>query len=147
MSKAIYFDMDGTIANLYGVNNWLDMLRAYDSTPYEIAKPLVNMNSLARLLNNLQAKGYKIGIVSWLSKIPNNEYDMKVTNAKKKWLSTHLKSVKFDEIHIVAYGTPKSSMVNFPKGILFDDESNNRNEWKGTAFDVDNIIEVLKGLA
>ena len=147
MTKAIYFDMDGTIANLYGVDNWLDMLRAYDSTPYEIAKPLVNMNSLARLLNNLQAKGYKIGIVSWLSKIPNNEYDMKVTNAKKKWLSTHLKSVKFDEIHIVAYGTPKSSMVNFPKGILFDDESNNRNEWKGTAFDVNNIIGVLKGLA
>ena len=71
---------------------------------------------------------------------------MKVTNAKKKWLSTHLKSVKFDEIHIVAYGTPKSSMVQFPNGILFDDENNNRNEWKGTAFDVDNIIEVLKGL-
>ena len=24
MTKAIYFDMDGTIANLYGVNGWLD---------------------------------------------------------------------------------------------------------------------------
>ena len=143
----ICFDMDGTIANLYGVENWLEMLINHNPAPYEKADTLVNMNSLARLLNNLQKKGYKIGIVSWLSKIPNSDYDMKVTNAKKKWLSTHLKSVKFDEIHIVAYGTPKSSMVNFPKGILFDDESNNRNEWKGTAFDVDNIIEILKGLA
>ena len=25
--KAIYFDMDGTIANLYAVENWLPMLR------------------------------------------------------------------------------------------------------------------------
>ena len=24
MTRAIYFDMDGTIANLYGVDNWLD---------------------------------------------------------------------------------------------------------------------------
>lgn len=147
MTKAIYFDMDGTIANLYGVNNWLDMLRSYDSTPYEIAKPLVNMNSLARLLNNLQKKGYKIGIVSWLSKIPNNDYDMKVTNAKKKWLSSHLKSVNFNEIHIVAYGTPKQKVVKNPKGILFDDEKYNRDTWDGVAYDVDNIIEILKGLA
>ena len=147
MTKAIYFDMDGTIANFYGVDGWLNDLINENTRPYKEAKPLVNMNSLARILNNLQKKGFKIGIVSWLSKIPNSDYDMKVTNAKKKWLSTHLKSVKFDEIHIVAYGTPKSSMVNFPKGILFDDESNNRNEWKGTAFDVNNIIEILKGLA
>ena len=91
MTKAIYFDMDGTIANLYGVNNWLDMLRAYDSTPYEIAKPLVNMNSLARLLNNLQAKGYKIGIVSWLSKIPNSDYDGR--------LHPFIKSSHFTQFH------------------------------------------------
>ena len=33
MTKAIYFDMDGTIADLYAVDGWLDMLRAYDPTP------------------------------------------------------------------------------------------------------------------
>ena len=67
--KTIYFDMDGTIANLYGVEGWLNYLINKDTTPYEVAKPMVNMNSLARLLNNLQKKGYEIGIVSWLSKI------------------------------------------------------------------------------
>ena len=47
----IWFDMDGTIADLYAVENWLPMLRAYDPAPYTLAKPLVHMATLARLLH------------------------------------------------------------------------------------------------
>ena len=143
----IYFDMDGTIANLYGVENWLEYLIASDETPYREAKPLVRMATLARLLNKLQRNGHKIGIVSWLSKNSTEEYDIRVTNAKIEWLNNHLKSVQFDEIKIGKYGTPKSTMVDDVNGILFDDEEPNRKEWKGEAFDVNNIIEILKGIA
>ena len=143
----IYFDMDGTIANLYGVENWLDYLIAKDETPYREAKPLIRMATLARLLNSIQKNGHKIGIVSWLAKNSTEEYDIKVKNAKLEWLNTHLKSVQFDEIHIVKYGTPKSTFSNNTNDILFDDEEPNRNEWKGIAYDVDNIIEILKGIA
>ncbi len=147
MTKAIYFDMDGTLADLYAVENWLPMLRAYDPTPYEAAEPMLHLSTLARLLNRLQREGWTIGIVSWLSKNPTEEYDKLVTIAKLKWLSTHLKSVKFDEIYIVPYGTPKHEIVNNPKGILFDDEKPNREKWTGTAYDVNNIIEILKEIA
>ena len=142
----IYFDMDGTIANLYGVENWLAKLINEDATPYTDATPLVRLSTLARLLNKAQRNGHKIGIVSWLAKNSTNEYDIKVTNAKIEWLNTHLKSVHFDEIKIGKYGTPKSTMVNDTNGILFDDEEPNRIEWKGVAHDVDNIIEILKGI-
>ena len=147
MTKAIYFDMDGTIANLYGVNNWLDMIIAKDETPYRIAEPMVRMNVLARVLNNLARKGWTIGIVSWLAKNSNTEYDERVTKAKIEWLKTHLKSVHFEEIHIVPYGTPKHEIVNNPNGILFDDEEPNRTKWIGTAYDVNEIIETLKAIA
>lgn len=143
MEKIINFDLDGTIADLYGVENWLDDLRNENSRPYEIAKPLVNMSLLARLLNRLQKYGYTINVISWLSKTPSESYDKKVTIAKKNWLKTHLKSVKFDNIFIVPYGTPKHSLAN---GILFDDEIGNRKNWRGIAYDVDNIIGVLKNL-
>lgn len=143
----IFFDMDGTIANLYGVENWLDYLIAKDETPYREAKPLIRMATLARLLNSIQKNGHKIGIVSWLAKNSTDEYDIKVTNAKLEWLNTHLKSVQFDEIHIVKYGTPKSTFSNNINDILFDDEEPNRKEWKGKAYDVNNIIEILKGIA
>jgi len=141
--KCIYFDMDGTIANLYGVDNWLDYLINFDSTPYEIAKPLVNMSALARKLNALQKQGYTIGIISWLSKTTNAEYDKAVTMAKMNWLKKHLKSVHFDIIHIVAYGTPKYTLG---RGILFDDEERNRIEWGKNAYDVTDILGVLKTL-
>ena len=146
MAKAIYFDMDGTIANFFGVENWLDYLIASDPTPYRVAQPLVNMNSLARLLNRLQADGWHIGIVSWLSKTSTVEFDVATTQAKMAWLNRHLPSVHWDEYNFLAYGTPKHERVMFADGILFDDETPNRTNWTGTAYDVDNIIEILKGL-
>lgn len=146
MTKAIYFDMDGTIADLYGVENWLPMLRNSDPTPYKVAKPLLSLSILARYLNKLQASGYVLGIVSWLSKNSTKEYDEAVATAKIEWLKSHLKSVHFNEIVIVPYGTPKQEVVNNPMGILFDDEEHNRNEWCGEAYNAQNIIEILKGL-
>ena len=145
-TKAIYFDMDGTLAATYDVPNWLPMLRAYDPTPYIEAEPMVRMASLARILNRLQREGYTIGIISWLSKEPTPDYDMAVATAKMEWLAKHLPSVHFDEIHIISYGVCKSSVVAEVGGILFDDEERNRQEWVGTAYDVNNIIEVLRGL-
>ena len=142
----IWFDMDGTIADLYGVEGWLDMLIAKDALPYEIAKPLIRLNALARILNRLQKQGYKIGIISWLAKNSTTEYDKAVTEAKEKWLRNHLASVVFDEINIVEYGTPKANFAKSENDILFDDEKHNRDTWTGKAFDVDSIIEILKGL-
>jgi len=143
----IWFDMDGTIADLYGVQNWLDYLIAKDALPYEVAKPLVRLSALARILNNLQRKGFKIGVISWLSKNSTADYDKAVTNAKLEWLGKHLASVDFDEINIVKYGTPKQMFAKSENDILFDDEKKNRDDWTGKAFDVNDILGVLKGLA
>lgn len=143
MVKEINFDMDGTIADLYGYENWLDDLINERTKPYRIAKPLVNMRELGKELNRLQSIGYKINIISWTSKGGSKEYNARVARTKIEWLNHHISSVTFDEINIVNYGTPKSHLGN---GILFDDEENNRNEWKGIAYNVNNIIEVLKSL-
>lgn len=147
MMKAIYFDMDGTIADLYGVENWLENILQRNIRPYKEAKTLVRMASLARLLNKLQRQGYIIGIVSWLAKNSTQEYNERIVQAKVNWLHKHLPSVQWNEVHIVEYGTPKEEVVKYNKGILFDDEEQNRNNWTGIAYDEKNIIEILKGLA
>lgn len=139
----IWFDMDGTIADLYGVDGWLADLCAFNPRPYEQAKPLVNMQALARVLNRLQREGYTLGIVSWLSKNSNDAYDERVAQAKRDWLAKHLASVRFDEIDIIAYGVPKQDGRD---GILFDDEKPNRDNWTGTAYDVQDIIQTLRSL-
>lgn len=142
----IFFDMDGTIADLYGVEGWLKYLMDKNAYPYENAKALLNLQNLSRILNRLQRNGYRLEVISWLSKNSNSAYDEIVTAAKKAWLKKHLKSVKFDQINIVSYGICKDTFRHSENDILFDDEEKNRNEWGGVAFDASNIIKVLKWL-
>lgn len=142
----IFFDMDGTIADLYGVENWLEYLQNEDAFPYVNAKALLNLQALARRLNNLQRKGYRVEIISWLSRTSSENYDRLVTIAKIEWLKTHLHSVQFNRINIVRYGTNKDNFRHSDFDILFDDEEKNRKNWGGISYNVDNILEVLKGL-
>lgn len=146
MSITINFDMDGTLANLYGVDNWLEMLIAEDTTPYAEAIPLLRLSALAKRLNNLQKQGYRLAVISWLSKSGSDEYNEAVTAVKLNWLAKHLPSVNWDRITIVPYGTPKQNFCGNPYDILFDDEARNRDNWTGRAFDVDNILGELANL-
>lgn len=141
----VWFDMDGTIADLYAVDGWLNKLRNYDASPYRDAKPLVNLSTLARLLNLVQSKGHEIGVISWCSKCSTSDYDRAVAQAKREWLATHLPSVEWDAILIVPYGTNKYTVCK--SGILFDDEERNLKEWlNGCAFAPEHIFECLKTL-
>ena len=144
LNITINFDLDGTIADLYGVENWLEYLVNENPYPYKTAAPLLRLCTLARKLNALQREGYDIAVISWLSKNSSAEYDELVTAAKLAWLSEHLPSVKWNEIHIVPYGTPKQNFCNSPLDILFDDEERNRNNWTGRAYDAENILEILR---
>lgn len=146
MATTIFFDMDGTIADLYGVDGWLEDLINKDVRPYREAKALVNLQALARVLNRLQKEGYKLAVISWLAKNSTTEYDSRVTETKKAWLNKHLASVHFDEVIITTYGTPKQTFIHTEQDILFDDEEQNRTNWTGKAFDVNTIIKTLKDL-
>lgn len=144
----IWFDMDGTLADLYGVDNWLDKLRAGDPSPYEDATPMLRLSGLARVLNRLLREGNEVSIVSWLSKNSSPEYDNMVTAAKHAWLAKHLPSVKWTAVRIVPYGTPKSEVAELdPHDVLFDDEENNIIEWEeagGWGFDPSAIMSLLR---
>lgn len=144
MEKTLWFDMDGTLADLYGVENWLKYLQAEDTYPYDVAMPMHNFSQLARKLNKLQSQGWKIGIISLTSKSGSDLYNGQVALAKMCWLHKHLRSVQWDEIKIVKYGTNK--YMECGGGILFDDEEQNRNSWKDKAYEPSAILSVLSDL-
>lgn len=144
LNITINFDMDGTIADLYGVDNWLEYLINEDTTPYAVAEPLLRLCTLARKLNALQRAGYNLAVISWLSKSGSEAYNEAVTAVKLNWLKKHLPSVAWDRITIVPYGTPKQNFCENPLDILFDDEAKNRDNWTGRAYDVQNIMEILR---
>ena len=150
MIKEIVFDMDGTLVNLYGVENWLQMLRAFDPMPYQIAEPLVDMAELGCLLRSLQNCGINVAVITWLSKEPNKQYDDEVRKAKRAWLKSY--GFPFDSLRCVGYGTPKhkieaARLAADEEALIFDDDARVRRDWDlGGAIDptkVD-ILEVLK---
>lgn len=142
----IYFDMDGTIADLYNVENWLPKLRAENPSPYVEAEAMINMGELQLYLSILQNRGCKLGVISWLSKGSSKSYDKKVREAKKNWLRENLPEITFDETHFVKYGTRKDYIAKDKDGILFDDSEEVRNNWRGIAVNpnTEDIIEFLK---
>lgn len=142
----IFFDMDGTIVDLYSVPDWLLKLRNNDASPYEEAMSLLRLNNVARLLNALQKNGVRIGIITWLSKNSNPAYDRAVRRTKRRWLARHLGSVDWDEIHMVKYGTPKTKFRKAANDILFDDVEEIREKWGERAYSPEEIFSVLKNL-
>lgn len=148
-TKALVFDMDGTIADFYGVEGWKDMLDNLDPTPYIEAEPLWDMSELVETLNELKTLGYMIIVTSWLSMVTTKEYDKAVRTAKKNWLDEY--AFPYDELHIVKYGTTKANCTRKLGGtqILIDDNSMVRNGWNlGDTIDptTEDLIETLKAL-
>lgn len=142
--KQINFDMDGTLVDFYRVPSWLEYLIQEDTFPYEVAKPLLDMKRLTDEINRLQLLGYEVNIISWASKRASKEYSARIRRAKIEWLRKYLPQVKFNHIHVIKYGTPK---YRYAKGILFDDEFDNRNKWNGVAFDETEILNVLSKIS
>lgn len=146
--KTLVFDMDGTIADLYGVKGWLKMLRAEDPTPYEKAKPMYDMVVLTAILWVLKNDGWRIAVTSWLAKDSSPEYDAKVRQAKRNWLNRY--DFPYDEIHLVKYGTTKADCTRKHGGIqiLVDDNEKVRNGWHlGDTINAnENIIPILSSL-
>lgn len=143
--KILVFDMDGTIADLYGVDNWLSLIRMENPRPYEIARPLYDMDSLDEILKVFKSCGWRIVVTSWLAKDSSAEYDTKVRKAKLEWLNRY--NFPYDEVHIIKYGTTKANATRRAGGfqILIDDNEKVRKGWKlGETINAnENIIDAL----
>ena len=152
LPKMICFDMDGTIAQLYAVPNWLARLNAQDPTPYLEAEAMWNMVQLAKILSALQNLDVEIRIITWLSKESTEEYKNAVREAKKEWLENY--GFPYDHFHGVQYGATKADSIR--KALapnetawLIDDNAKVRKGWHmGEAIDPTNVdlLELLSSL-
>lgn len=148
----IVFDMDGTIADLYAVENWEPRLRAEDASPYAEAVPMWDMEILNQLLEMLIAQGHEIIIVTWLSKNSTEEYKDAVREAKREWLAEQC--FPYNRFHGVQYGATKADSIRKymnpdEEAILIDDNAKVRNGWHlGRAIDPTDIdiIQFLESL-
>lgn len=147
--KKIYFDMDGTIYDLYGIENWLEMLRNEESGVFTVGAPLIDMNELASVCLSLIACGYQIGIITWLPIGASLEYMEVCTKEKREWVETYMPYVS--EFYALEYGTPKqyAPVKRAAEMWLIDDSNEVREMWvtekQRKAIDAnEDIIEELR---
>ena len=150
--RMIVWDMDGTMADLYGVDGWLEMLRAENPLPYEIAKPMWDMERLVNVIRGLQAIGVEQRIVTWLSMNSSEEYKTETRRAKREWLDEF--GFPYDHFHGVQFGATKADSVrkflaDDEEAILIDDSARVRKGWHlgetvdPTEIDVIDFLEAL----
>ena len=143
--QAVYFDMDGTIANLYNVEGWERKLNAEDASPYADASPLVDMVRLAAIIAELRSAGVTVGVISWGAMHGTTEYTRKVKRVKMEWCKCY--GLQFDEFHVVKYGTPKHRVAKCKRSILVDDNSDVRKAWNnGNTIDASDPAKMLETL-
>lgn len=128
--KKIYFDMDGTVYNLYGLKNWLSMLRNEEDGAFTDGEPLVNMEDLEDTCLKLISCGWQIGIITWLPIGASEEYCIRATKEKRDWAVKYMPYIS--EFYIQEYGTPKqyAPAKRAKEMILIDDNQEVREMWK-----------------
>lgn len=126
--RTLVFDMDGTIADLYSVKDWLPLLRSESAYPYSEAD-FMGDEKLPRILDFLRSyHGYKVIVCSWTSKGASVEYRKAIRRAKRDWLIRH--DFPYDHLHVIPYGTKKHTICKkYGESILFDDNEAVRDAW------------------
>ena len=145
--KKIAFDMDGTLADLYGRSDWLERIHG-ERPVFSDLKPMVNMEEVNSLCEQLEEKGYEIMIITWTPMYATKEYKNACRVEKREWLGKYFPMVK--NIHMVQYGAYKYRVAKGLKDcLLFDDNKDVRKSWKnfgGVAREETEIIETLEEL-
>lgn len=158
MSIKVMCDLDGTIFNLYGRENWLEMLQneqagafTEDGLVNNGFLPEIDITKFYQTVNRLMERGVQFSVITWLPMQASPEYEEICRAEKMEWIRKNLPFVS--EISIVSYGVPKQNCIKkrAQKMILIDDNIEICKTWETAkqrkAMNVNsnyNIVEALE---
>lgn len=126
-NKIVYFDMDGTLVDLYGVTNVFKRLDTLDASVYLEAKPI---DKYINMLKEFTTLGYKVVILSCLGMISEEQFDKDTIYNKDIWLNKYIGSEYiYDRIYIPNTKHKEEYISKYGYGILVDDDIRVLNNW------------------
>lgn len=123
----VYLDMDGTIADLYNEENWLEKLQKEDKKVFLNAKPMITEKKLKKFF---PSDRYELTILSMTPKNASKKYIANVIDQKNQWLDKYFPSITK---RIYKNYSNNKNLKNSKNAILIDDNKNIRDNYKGIA--------------
>lgn len=150
-SVKVYFDLDGTLFDLYGKTDWLETLENERTGAFEgNFLPEINLEELLAVINSLIFKGVEFNVITWLPMQASEEYQKVCTAEKIAWVRENLPFV--NDIICQPYGVPKQNAITkrAKTMILIDDNKEVCRIWETAkmrqSFNVDKKYTVVDAL-
>lgn len=127
VKQVVLLDLDGTIADLYGEENWLDRLHKEDSEIFKNCKPLITQETLE---SYYPRDKYEIRVCTMTPKNASASYHKNVIDQKNQWLNEYFPHLT--KRIFLPYGNDKN-IGKSENYILVDDSKEVRKTFKGLA--------------
>lgn len=136
MSIKVWLDMDGTLFNLYGKDNWLDLLENEVPGAFvgdgmkDSLMPALNLETIHDEIYNLIDLGVSFGIISWTPFAASPIYEEICRREKIDWLHNNFPMIT--DIAIIPYGIEKQKAITKRAQVMYliDDNSEVCKTWE-----------------
>lgn len=138
--KSIWFDMDGTIAELYKVEGWLPKLRNNEWSVYSECAPRAHANRIRNAVAALIEEGWQVGVITWASKGVDWGKDLDaIAEVKFNWLCQFFPEIADGKFACIPYGYSKAVFLeemaenhgdHYSLCYLVDDNKEVRADWR-----------------
>ena len=130
MSIKIYFDLDGTVYDLYNVENWLEKLRSEDASVFLEGDFIGDYNRFKTVCEKLVSVGVQFEVITWLPMQASEEYEIECTEVKREWVKKFMPFVT--EFTAQSYGIPKQNAIKKRAKTMYllDDNKEVCEMWK-----------------
>ena len=109
MSIKVILDLDGTVYDLYSVENWLEKLRSEDSSVFSEGDFIGDYNRFKTVCEKLVSVGVQFEVITWLPMQASEEYELECTEVKREWVKKFMPFVT--EFTAQSYGIPKQNAI------------------------------------
>ena len=137
--NSIWFDMDGTIAELYKVKNWLSDLRSNDWSVYDRCLPRAHYERINAAIEALIENGWQVGVITWASKGIDFGGELNaISDIKFEWLCRFFPALADGRFACIPYGYDKGQFMlemyddynPYDISYLVDDNKEVRAAWR-----------------
>ena len=133
-STKIFFDLDGTLFDLYSKKNWLERLQNEDATVFDGDgmtrgfMPDID-HTFFEVINDLLDKGVQFEVITWLPMNASPEYEFACELRKRLWVKENLPFIS--KVTCLSYGMPKQNAISQRAStmILIDDNAEICEMW------------------